>query len=153
MSGKPAVLNQLNIVVRDIRASADFYRRLGCDVPLPEDDAKVPPFRVTCGLGNDFDFDLDVENFAQVWNAAWKRRDDLAGKVVVGFHVDSRARVDEIYEDLTGAGYRALQPAHDAFWGARYAIVEDPNGVAVGIMSPSDPDRRHWPPEGWTEGA
>ena len=27
-------------------------------------------------------------------------------------------------------------------WGARYAVVEDPDGNAVGIMSPSDPDRR-----------
>jgi len=151
MASNTIVLNQLNIVVRDMHASADFYRRLGCDVPAAEDKAKGPPFHLACGLGNDFDFDLDAVNFAGAWNAAWKGRADLAGKVIVGFHVDSRQRVDEICKDLTGAGYRALQPAHDAFWGARYAIVEDPNGIAVGIMSPSDPDRRYWPPEGWKE--
>jgi hypothetical protein len=38
-----------------------------------------------------------------------------------------------------------LQPP----WGARYAIVEDPNGIAVGLMSPRDPVRNYWPPEGW----
>ena len=43
---------------------------------------------------------------------------------------------------VTGAGYRGQQPPYDAFWGARYAVVEDPDGNAVGIMSPSDPDRR-----------
>ena len=44
-----------------------------------------------------------------------------------------------MYADLTGAGYRGQQPPYDAFWGARYAVVEDPDGNAVGLMSPSDP--------------
>jgi uncharacterized glyoxalase superfamily protein PhnB len=39
-----------------------------------------------------------------------------------------------------------LQPPWDAFWGARYAIVEDPDGIAVGLMSPISPDRRSPPP-------
>jgi uncharacterized glyoxalase superfamily protein PhnB len=62
--------------------------------------------------------------------------------VVVGFRVASRDDVDRLYADMTGAGYRGQQPPYDAFWGARYAVVEDPDGNAVGIMSPSDPDRR-----------
>jgi len=47
-----------------------------------------------------------------------------------------------VFGDLTGAGFRAQQAPYDAFWGARYAVVEDPDGNAVGLMSPSDPDRR-----------
>jgi hypothetical protein len=27
--------------------------------------------------------------------------------------------------------------------------VEDPNGIAVGLMSPRDPAKSYWPPEGW----
>ena len=34
----------------------------------------------------------------------------------------------------------------DAFWGARYAVVSDPEGNGVGIMSPVDPARRSEPP-------
>lgn len=149
MAGR-VTFNQLNLVVRDMKASADFYRRLGCDVPEVEPDMKEPPFHLACGVKNEeFDFDLDAENFAQVWNAAWKGREDLRGKIVLGFHVETRERVDELSGNLASAGYRVLQPAHDAFWGARYAIVEDPDGVAVGIMSPTDDTKRHWPPEGW----
>jgi hypothetical protein len=33
----------------------------------------------------------------------------------------------------------------DGFWGARYAVIEDPDGNAVGIMSPVNPDRRSQP--------
>jgi uncharacterized glyoxalase superfamily protein PhnB len=69
---------------------------------------------------------------------------------VLGFKVDSRERVDEIYADLVAAGYRRQQPPYDAFWGARYAVIEDPDGNAVGIMSPVDPDRRSQPDFGET---
>ena len=41
---------------------------------------------------------------------------------------------------------RPGQPPFDAFWGARYAIVADPDGNDVGLMSPIDESRRTWPP-------
>jgi uncharacterized glyoxalase superfamily protein PhnB len=47
---------------------------------------------------------------------------------------------------MVGAGYRGLQEPYDAFWGARYAIVEDPDGRHVGVMSPSDDEHRTAPP-------
>lgn len=40
--------------------------------------------------------------------------------------------------------YEYLCP-YDAVWGPRYAVVEDPDGNAVGIMSPIDPQRRSDP--------
>ncbi len=39
------------------------------------------------------------------------------------------------------------QDPYDAFWGARYAVVSDPDGNGVGIMSPPDPAMRTAPPE------
>jgi catechol 2,3-dioxygenase-like lactoylglutathione lyase family enzyme len=68
-----------------------------------------------------------------------------AGCAVIGFKVLDRERVDELYSELTAFGYVGQQPPYDAFWGARYAIVEDPDGNPVGIMSPVDPDRRSRP--------
>jgi uncharacterized glyoxalase superfamily protein PhnB len=43
-------------------------------------------------------------------------------------------------------GYRGLQAPYDAFWGARYAVLEDPNGLAVGLMSEISADHRSAPP-------
>lgn len=62
---------------------------------------------------------------------------------------DSRADVDRIFAALTEAGYTALTAPHDAFWGSRYAILQDPDGIAVGLMSPADPAFRSTPPRGW----
>jgi hypothetical protein len=47
---------------------------------------------------------------------------------------------------MTAAGYRGLQPPYDALWGARHAVIEDPDGIAVGLMSPVSPEYRSAPP-------
>lgn len=146
MTARKATLNQLNIVAGDMRASLDFYRRLGVQLPEPEDQA---PYHVGGEANGGMDFDLDSAKFAQVWNKSWAGRGDLVGRVVIGFGFETREEIDATYGELTEAGCKGLAAPFDAFWGARYAIVEDPNGVAVGLMSPVDPNRRHWPPEGW----
>ena len=140
MTRKRAVLDQLNIVVRDVEAAVDFYRRLGLQIPdtLPAWQAH---HRTVDGAGA-IDLDLDSAAFTPQWDAGWPARQ--AG-VVVGFRVETREDVDELYEELTGAGHRGQQPPYDAFWGARYAILEDPSGNAVGLMSPVDPERRTAP--------
>lgn len=47
---------------------------------------------------------------------------------------------------FAAAGYRGRQRPYDAFWGARYAIVDDPDGNGIGLMSPVDDEHRSWPP-------
>jgi hypothetical protein len=99
----------------------------------------------TAALPGGIDLDLDSSEFARHWNHGWR-----GGTGVLGFKVESRERVDEIYADLAASGYRGQQPPHDAFQGARYAIIEDPDRNAVGIMSPVAPDRRSQPLFGGT---
>jgi catechol 2,3-dioxygenase-like lactoylglutathione lyase family enzyme len=140
-------LNQLNIVSSNPEASIAFYRRLGLDIP----DRQV--WRTATGVHHvsaedaGIDFDLDSTAFAQLWNNGWRGRKDLAGRIVVGLHVASREEVDRLYGEMTAAGHRGLQEPCDAFWGARYAIVEDPDGIAVGLMSPKSAEHRSPPPE------
>jgi uncharacterized glyoxalase superfamily protein PhnB len=148
-----AVFNQLNIVSGDPAASIEFYRLLGAEIP----DDSNGIWRTSTGIhhvsvrkpGKEAGYDLDIDStaFAQVWNTGWRGRDDLRGRVVVGFGVPSREAVDEIYAKITAAGYVGLQAPYDAFWGARYAVVEDPDGIAVGLMSPKSAQFRSPPPE------
>jgi catechol 2,3-dioxygenase-like lactoylglutathione lyase family enzyme len=145
------ILSQINLVCGDLDASIEFYRRLGVAFP----DAGV--LRTSTGghhagaddpsAGEAVDLDLDSVAFARNWNIGWKDRKDLGGRVVIGFGVPRRDDVDDLFRDMVDAGYRGLQEPCDAFWGARYAIIEDPDGIAVGIMSPISPDRKSPPPE------
>ena len=142
MTQKRAVLDQINIVVGEMAAAVAFYEMLGVDVPrtLPEWE----PHHRSVDAASELDIELDSASFGAQWNAGWP-----AGKsgVVLGFRVASREDVDALYRELTDAGHAAQQEPYDAFWGARYAIVEDPSGNAVGLMSPVDEGRRARPPD------
>jgi uncharacterized glyoxalase superfamily protein PhnB len=124
-------LDQVNLVVSDMDSALAFYRRLGVDIPdsMPEWDPHHRSARVPGGI----DFDLDSVEFAKQWDEG-----TTGPTCTVGFKFGTRAEVDRVYADLTGAGYRGRQAPYDAFWGARYAIVEDPDGNPVGLMSPID---------------
>jgi catechol 2,3-dioxygenase-like lactoylglutathione lyase family enzyme len=137
--GRP-VLDSVNMVVRDMEAAAAFYRLLGLEIP--DADPWSADHRSAVQPGG-IDFDLDSTTFAAVWDQGWPAG---APGAVIGFRLADREAVDRTYAALTGAGHRGQQPPYDAFWGARYAIVEDPDGNAVGLMSPSDPARRTPPP-------
>ena len=46
------------------------------------------------------------------------------------------ASVDRLYAEFVNEGNRSHQAPMDAFWGPRYAIVEDPDGYLLGLKSP-----------------
>lgn len=133
------VLNQLNIAVRNMDATVAFYRRLGLEI-----DAQPGAQHVAVHLANGVLLEFDTTEFVGQWNTGW--RGATGGGVVLGFALTDRAAVDEVYANLTSAGQSPQQPPYDAFWGARYAIVEDPDGNPVGLMSPPDEEHRSWPP-------
>jgi catechol 2,3-dioxygenase-like lactoylglutathione lyase family enzyme len=142
-------LNQLNLVVADMAASLGFYRILlgasGAADDAAFDAADNDP-HLALTLPGGFLLEIDTEDAARLWHAGL-RADPASGRVVIGFAVESREDVDERYARLTAAGYQGRQPPYDAFWGSRYAIVADPDGNDIGLMSPVDESRRSWPPE------
>lgn len=129
------VPDQFNLVVADMAATVAFYRRLG--LSIPETDPTWAAHHRSARVEGGIDLEFDSAEFARHWDRGW-----AGGMGVLGFRLDSRERVDQIYSDLTAAGYGGQQAPFDAFWGARYAIVTDPDGNAVGLMSPIDPERR-----------
>lgn len=143
MSDDAPDLHMLNVVVGDMAASLDFYRRLGVAVPGAS-EARGGHLQLRMPGG--FSLELDTAESARLWHAGW-RADPASASVVIGFALPTREAVDERYAELTSAGYQGRQPPFDAFWGARYAIVADPDGNDVGLMSPIDESRRTWPPE------
>ena len=135
-------LHMLNLVVGDMTASLDFYRRLGV---VAADGADGATAHVELPMPGGVSLELDTAESARLWHAGW-RADPTSGRVVIGFALPTPDAVDERFGELTAAGYAGRQPPFDAFWGARFAIVADPDGNDVGLMSPIDPNRRSWPP-------
>ena len=141
MSG--ARFNQVNLVVRDMGASLAFYRRLGLDIPAPWESGGHG-HHAKAETGGEVDLEFDSHQLAHAYNQGFAAE---RGRVVIGVGLESREAVDALWHSLLAEGAQGLQPPFDAFWGARYAIVEDPDGNPVGLMSPVDPARRSAPPE------
>jgi catechol 2,3-dioxygenase-like lactoylglutathione lyase family enzyme len=137
------VFNQINLVVRDMAAMVEFYERLGVDFAptFAPWDRHHRSFAASSEIDG-FDFDLDSKAFVTKWNEGWP--EGTVGPVF-GFGLSSAEAVDDTYQMLTAAGYAGQQPPYDGFMGARYAVVADPDGNSVGLMSPIDPARTTMP--------
>jgi uncharacterized glyoxalase superfamily protein PhnB len=144
MNESRPVIAKINIVARNFAETLKFYRLLGLEIPNAMDQ---PPgaLHAEAEVVGGMEFAIDNEVLARIYNAGWRTN---AGNtsVLLTASLGSREEVDATFERLISAGYVAHQPPYDAFWGARYAIVSDPEGNDVGLMSPIDPAFQSWPP-------
>lgn len=134
------MFNQLNIIVRDMDATLAFYRALGLTI-----DAEPGDHHVEVQFPSGMSLEFDDPSSVSLWDSGWSG--GTGGAAVLGFDLPSREAVDHVFARLTQAGHRARQRPYDAFWGGRYAIIEDPDGNPIGLMSPVDPERKVWPPD------
>jgi catechol 2,3-dioxygenase-like lactoylglutathione lyase family enzyme len=123
-----AQLNAVGIVVSDMARSIAFYRLLGLDVPETPDEGHVDAF-----LPSGVRFMLDSEETVRSFRPDWTRR--AGNQLGLALECASPAEVDELYERATAAGFHGEKEPWDAFWGQRYAQLEDPDGVPVDLYA------------------
>ena len=121
-------LNACGIVVSDMAPSIRFYRLLGLDVPETPDEGHVDTF-----LPNGVRFMLDTEETVLSFRPDWIR--ETGNQLSLAFECASPAEVDEVYASVTAAGFHGEKEPWDAFWGQRYAQLEDPDGVPVDLYA------------------
>jgi catechol 2,3-dioxygenase-like lactoylglutathione lyase family enzyme len=124
-------LDLIGLHVRDMAASLAFYRRLGLELP-PEADVEG---HVEATLPGGLRVGWDTAEVMRSFDPGWKPAEEGAA-FTLAFLCDSPAEVDELYAELTGAGYEGHLEPWDAFWGQRYAIVLDPDDNDVALFAP-----------------
>jgi uncharacterized glyoxalase superfamily protein PhnB len=127
----------VHLAVTDMKASASFYRLMGLALP---DDAELGE-HVEIDLGGGTHLALSTERVVRMYDPGW-RLPQWPPAVALQFQLASRDAVDAIFEQVTAAGHHGHLPPVDAFWGRRYAEVDDPDGNIVGFHSPTDPAKR-----------
>jgi len=121
-------LNALGIVVSDMARSIGFYRLVGLDVPETPDEGHVDAF-----LPNGVRFMLDSEETIRSFRPDWVRA--AGNQLGLALECASPAEVDEVYARVTNAGFHGEKEPWDAFWGQRYAQLQDPDGVPVDLYA------------------
>jgi hypothetical protein len=94
----------------------------------------------TAQLGDGLTLALGTYELTHGYDPTW-REPSGAGTNALQFTLASRDAVDAMHDDLVRAGYASQLAPFDAFWGARYAEIRDPDGNVVGFHSPRDDAR------------
>jgi catechol 2,3-dioxygenase-like lactoylglutathione lyase family enzyme len=121
-------LNGIGIVTADMAETVRFYRLIGLDVGDPSPD------HLDTFLPNGIRFMFDTEEVVGSFDEGWKRA--AGNQISLAFECDSAAEVDEAYARVVDGGFKSRREPWDAFWGQRYAQLEDPDGVPVDLYAP-----------------
>jgi len=121
----------IGIVVRDMKRTLDFYRALGLDIPPGAEGEGHVEVITPNGYRIAWDAEHEIKSFDPDW-----KEPTSAGRIGLAFKCDSPADVDATYRRLVDGGYHGRKEPWDAFWGQRYAQVEDPDGNVIDLFAP-----------------
>jgi predicted lactoylglutathione lyase len=123
----------IGVVVSDLERSVGFYRGLGLEFPEPLDPEGHG--HVEASLPGGLRFMLDTEETIKSFDPNWAPPTGSGHRTATAFRCDSPAEVDETYARLLENGGKAHKEPWDAFWGMRYAQVDDPDGNVVDLFA------------------
>jgi catechol 2,3-dioxygenase-like lactoylglutathione lyase family enzyme len=124
------VVNCAGIVVANMSASLEFYRRLGLGIEEKADGQPHVEVTLDGGFRLLFDTIETIRSFDPEWQAP-----SGSARVSFGVKFDSPAEVDDTYEKMLALGYRGHRAPWDAFWGQRYATIIDPDENSVDLFA------------------
>ncbi|HZQ08052.1 MAG TPA: VOC family protein [Anaerolineae bacterium] len=123
-----ATPDMIGMVVSDMSKALDFYRALG--LPIPQGAEKEDHVEV---IANGYRIAWDTEEVIKSFNPEWRAPN--GSRIGLAFKCENAADVDATFQRLVGKGYRAHKEPWDAFWGQRYAQVQDPDGNVVDLFA------------------
>jgi catechol 2,3-dioxygenase-like lactoylglutathione lyase family enzyme len=119
----------IDIVVADLAKSLAFYGALGLDAPAY--DPEEPQIQIATEGGATIG--LILESAMREHNPNWVT--PVGQRVTFACRCDTPAELDETYARVMRAGHVGLKEPWDAFWGQRYAFLQDPDGNRVDLFA------------------
>lgn len=124
-----AQIDMIGLTVKDMAASIAFYRMLGLDLP----DAPEGEDFIEVITPNGYRISLNTLEMIKGLEPDWV--EPVGQRIGLAFKCESPAEVDSLYKKLTEAGHKSHKEPWDAFWGQRYAQVEDPDACIVDLFA------------------
>lgn len=121
-------LDAIGIVSKNIPEAVTFYALLGVqliEAGGPDHYEGTTPSGVRIML--------DSVELMQKLQPDWQP--PQSGGVVLCFKQSSPQAVDQLHAEMLAAGFASIKEPWDAFWGQRYASVQDPDGNQIDIFA------------------
>lgn len=121
-------LQAIGIVSEDIKKSIAFYKLLG--VALKRTGG---PDHYDATLPSGVRLMVDTVELIQSFDPSFKKVRGTG--LTLCFDPGSAKKVDALYKTITHKGFKSVKEPWDAFWGQRYACVQDPDGNQIDLFS------------------
>ena len=118
----------VGIAVNDMAESLRFYRILGLEIPetaAHEDHVET----ISGGMRLAWDTIEMIKSFLPDLD------ESRGNRIEIAFKCADKDDVDAVYNAVVSAGFNGYKEPWDAFWGQRYAILEDPDGNHVSLFA------------------
>jgi uncharacterized glyoxalase superfamily protein PhnB len=122
--------DMIALTVHDMAAALRFYRMLELDIPEGVEGEPHVEVITPNGYRIAWDTAAMIKGIYPDWV------EPVGQSMTLAFKCASPAEVDAAYARITAAGYNGRKAPWDAFWGQRYAVVEDPDGNGVDLFAP-----------------
>lgn len=123
-------IDAVGVASTDLQKTADFYRLLGFQFPeFKTDEDHLEP------ITPDGSARLMIDSKSMIKNILGA--DPKPGNhSSFAIYYDTPAEVDRVVAGVKKAGFTVVTEPWYAFWGQRYAIVQDPDGYKVDLFAP-----------------
>lgn len=120
-------LDMVGIIVKNMEKAVQFYELLGFTPIGDQTQAYVE-------LTNQ-GVRISLNTREMITSIYGFEPDNKGEKIELAFLCDTPDEVDDIAEKMSSVGYTIFKTPWDAFWGQRYAIIEDPDGNLLSIFA------------------
>ena len=121
-------IDAIGVAVSDMAVAIAFYSRLGLDF---ETGSETQP-HAEAALGSSMRLMLDTEAMLRQIDPEWVARP--GGRLGLAVRLPDASALDALYAELDVEGLGVKQP-WNAFWGQRYAVVCDPDGLHLDLYA------------------
>ena len=120
-------LQAIGIVSEDLQKAVRFYKLLGVEL---KEAGGADHYDAT--LPNGMKLMVDTVGLIQSFEPGFKKVRGTG--LTLCFNPGSAAKVNALYQTIVDAGFASVKEPWDAFWGQRYACVQDPDGNQIDLF-------------------
>lgn len=123
-------LYMLGLIVKDMPAALDFYRRLGLAIPEGSENQS----HVEIKMGSGVTFFLDSK--PRRWDPRYGSDADPVSAserypTILEFYLNDQAALEAKYAEMVGYGYQGFREPYLTSFGMYFAMVKDPDGNTI----------------------
>jgi catechol 2,3-dioxygenase-like lactoylglutathione lyase family enzyme len=132
-------LYMLGLIVQDMPAALEFYRRLGLDIP--EGSEKRTHVEIKMGSGLTFFLDSNPARWDAGFGAQPGGKPSVAPdrySTILEFYLKEQAALIAKYAEMIGFGYQGYRAPYQTSFGMYFAMVKDPDGNTILLSADAD---------------